>query len=359
MDDHDTTTGAASARNGTGYAPDDTAAEPGPVNHTTAFLAEIARAMHAAAGDERQRIATELSDEATAQVERTQARAAIEIEELRRLADEDIERIHAWAASEMERITAEEARRTEQRRADLENYLQEHETIIATEVDGVHAAVQDYQATLDAYFDELIESTDPADIVARAGSLPAPPDLDEVRAVARASAVARFAALAIEPSADDAGDPEEPSGSAGFVVGDETGAGETAVANDERTDDAAVAAETRWADGASDGTADETDHVDANAVEIDDANDVGAAPVGVMDPDAIGTTAELTGEPVPESNGEPSPEPVAWPSERAHATALVGDSGVGAYSAVRLLRSIAPWTAPSVDEEQPDPSIAR
>src|SRR5688572_12488467 len=128
MDDHDTTVGMASALNGTGHTPGDPAPEPGPVNHTTAFLAEIARAMHAAAGEERQRIAAQLAEEATAQVERTQARAAIEIEELRRLADEDIERIHAWSASEMERITAEEARRTEQRRADLESYLEEHET---------------------------------------------------------------------------------------------------------------------------------------------------------------------------------------------------------------------------------------
>ena len=59
--------------------------------------------------------------------------------------------------------------------------------------EGVDAAVKGYGETLDTFFAELSEVGDPATIVARAEALPAPPDLDQVRATARSSAIAMFA----------------------------------------------------------------------------------------------------------------------------------------------------------------------
>ena len=80
----------------------------------------------------------------------------------------------------------------EDRRSGLEEYLQQHDSIIDTEIDGVNHAVDEYSATLDRYFEELSQSEDPSTIVARAEALPAPPDLDQVRAQARSRAVAAF-----------------------------------------------------------------------------------------------------------------------------------------------------------------------
>ena len=54
-------------------------------------------------------------------------------------------------------------------------------------------AVREYDSTLDRFFEELAQADDPSTIVARAEALPAPPDLDQVRAQARARAVAMFA----------------------------------------------------------------------------------------------------------------------------------------------------------------------
>jgi hypothetical protein len=173
---------------------------------TRTFLGELARAMQAAAQVERTRIAKAVADMGVEQVEVTRARAAAEAEELRRLADADVERIQAWSAVEIDRIRADAERRTAERRSDLEAYLAQHDAIIATEVEGVDAAVRDYDATLARFVGELGEMTDPADIARRAGSLPPVPDLDAVRAAARAEAVARFA----RPSGDAAegGDPD-------------------------------------------------------------------------------------------------------------------------------------------------------
>ena len=222
------------------------------------FLAELAKAMQTAAHQERERITAIVADEANEHRERARTRAAAETEELRRLANEDVERIQAWSVTEIERIRSEAARRTDERRSNLETYLRQHEAIIATEIGGVDTAVQDYSATLERFFDELTSSTDPSEIARRAGNLPPPPDLDDVRAEARAGAVARVA----ESTPDD-----------------------------------------------SDGAGNEGGPTTAGAE--------GNAPVPVMDPAA-------TDRDLPEQSN----------------------------AAVRLLRSIAPWTTPAEPEEQ-------
>jgi hypothetical protein len=160
---------------------------------THGFLVELAKAMHAAADRERERISAVVADEGAAQVERARTRASIEAEELRRFADEDLKRITEWSASEVERIHREAARQAEERRAALDEYIRQHEAIIDTEIQGVDGALAEYCDTLQQFFLELTASTDPAEIARRAGTLPPPPDLDEVRANARSAAVARLA----------------------------------------------------------------------------------------------------------------------------------------------------------------------
>jgi hypothetical protein len=280
------------------------------------FLAELARAMHAAAERERERIDEVVTKEAAEQVEKSRSRAAAETEELRRLAEEDVARIKEWSRTEIERIRRDADRRTDERRRNLEGYLVKHESIIATEIDGVDTAIRGYRAALDRFFDEFTSSTDPADIARRAGSLPAPPDLDEVRATARVNAVSELA-----NAPDDA--------AAGPV-----------------TDERALVGEGGPAPS-------------ANADARDDPPSDAETGLGVMDPDAVGRSdslpdpvAEVDAEAVPTSATAPPPDALyVEPEDPVEATVTESANHTGA--AVRLLRSITPW-ASQADQDEPD-----
>jgi hypothetical protein len=270
------------------------------------FLAQLARAMQAAAELERERIAAVVADHAAEHVEKTQTRAAAETEELRRLAEEDIDRIQTWLADETERIRREADRRTEEHRNDLEALLAQHDSIIATEIDSIGAAVRDYRSTLDQFFDALRGATNPVDIARRAGSLPAPPDLDDVRGAARASAVAKLA--------------EAPQDATDEPVGDGLGRAE----------------------------ADPPSSADADLVG-DEWAEAGAG-LAVMDPEAVGRSGDLLEAPEEvdaEAAAESATAPPADPQVVPVGHAMEGDvaESVGRSGpAVRLLRSIAPWT---------------
>ena len=230
-----------------------------------AFLTELARAMQAAAERERDYIAEFVTKEAAEQVEKSRIRAAAETEELRRLAEEDVALIKDSLKTEIERLRRDADRRMDERRNSLQVYLAKHESIIATEIDGVDAAIRGYRAALDGFFDEFKGSTDPADIARRAGSLPEPPDLDEVRAIARASAIAELA--------------NAPDDSAARPVNDEPGRVEV--------------------------EADPAPSADADA-GVDPVSDPGTGQA-VMDPDADGRLDALPA-PVGEVDAEAAPD---------------------------------------------------
>jgi hypothetical protein len=312
---------------------------------THGFLVELAKAMHAAADQERERMESVVADEGAAHVERARARASIEAEELRRIADEDLDQISDWSAAEIERIHKEAARRAEERRSALDDYIQQHEAIIDTEIQGVDSALAQYRLTLQQFFSELTASTDPAEIARRAGTLPPPPDLDEVRANARAAAVGRLAReSAPDGPADEDHDPSTPDATL------EAAAESTQATDEALTDD----------------------------IEIAESPEDGAPLIGVMDPEA----ARQTGPPdvlMPVHAGaEDASEAAVEDASPDAARADVTEDGqepmpVGAgmltepNSAVRLLRSLAPWTTPSdhierqvvdeADEQDPDKSI--
>jgi hypothetical protein len=289
---------------------------PDPIGLRPGFLSELAIAMRATAERERENIGTRVAEDAAGHVDKVRARAAIETEELRRLAEEDVQHIEEWSASEMERIRGEADQKIGDRRASLDEYLKQHDAIIETEIEGVDTAVRDYNTTLDQFFAELADSDDPSAIVARAETLPAPPDLDQVRAQARASAVAMFAQPeAAAPEAEAVADAVADGGS--DTDGDPPAG--TAIADTESVADATgEAVETETSDKA------ETVVAEAAVAEAAVAETTsGSDPIPVMDPAA---TAESS-----------------WPKEPVAA----GPGADHASAAVRLLRSVAPWTAPT------------
>jgi hypothetical protein len=318
------------------------------------FLAELALAMRATAEKERERIAGRVADDAAAHVEKVRARAAIETDELKRLAEEDVQHIEEWSSSEMERIRGEADRKIEDRRASLEEYLKQHDSIIDTEIDGVNDAVRDYSSTLDRYFEELSQSEDPATIVARAEALPPAPDLDQVRAQARARAVAMLAevdeptpmgdAVAPEPAAVadvmdapsvDTESPQADMSGAAIAPDAMVGAimSEPSSTNDGNAPTEAIAESTTMSEmPAAFAQADVADEPKAEFSEPTNGTEASAepAPIPVMDPLA---TADPSW-PAPDAASEGEPEPVAASVDHTSA-------------AVRLLRSVAPWTAPT------------
>jgi hypothetical protein len=269
------------------------------------FLAELTRAMQAAAERQREEIATVIDDDAAGQVEIARKRGAAEAGELRRAAERDVDGIQAWAAEETERIRREASQRTDKRRKELEAHLTKHESIIDSEVVGVGAAVKDYRSTLDDFFGELQGADNPAELARLAGSLPPPPDLEAVRGVARADAVAKFA-NATDEATDDA-----------------TEDGADSAASESPTEDfEPVAGEAEPVVADADEPSADPDTADEPA-----ADEPG---IGVMDPDAVGRSADLP--------TEPAREAVAVSAQ--HETA-----------AARFLRSIAPWVT---DRDQED-----
>jgi hypothetical protein len=170
-----------------GTTGDQAATGPAPT-----LLAGLAHAMHMALAHERERIDKMVAEDARDHAEKARARAAIEANELRRLADDEVREIEAWAAREIKRIRREAGRRTRERRADMESFLQRHRAIIETEIAGLDSAVADYSASLAHFVENLVATGNPGEIARRADTLPAPPDLDAVRAQARARAVAAY-----------------------------------------------------------------------------------------------------------------------------------------------------------------------
>jgi hypothetical protein len=288
------------------------------------FLAELARAMQAAAVRERDRIAQIVAQDAAEHVEKARTMAAAEAQELSRLADADVARIKEWSKTEIERIRLDADRRTDERRKSLEVYLAKHESIIATEIGGVDVAIRRYRAELDRFFDELTGSTNPADIVRRADSLPTPPDLDEVRATARAGAVEELANV---PDHDADEQPADEHGSGAEAV---SAAPPDAVAGDEASPES-----------------------EATSAEA-------GTGLGVMDPDAVGRSDDLPAAALDEDEAEAAPtSATAPPADALHVEAdegvevTVPESPDHSNVALRLLRSIAPWTT-QADDNMPE-----
>ncbi len=153
------------------------------------FLAEIARAMQAAAAQERERIHAGLGEEESSQIEKVHVRATAEAAALRQGADDDMRLVDSWCEEQIRQIHLEASRRIDDRRRELEQSVTQHGSLIETEVESVHGAVRDYRDSLDAFFARMAQEGDPSAIAGLAGTLPDPPDLDVVRADARSRAM--------------------------------------------------------------------------------------------------------------------------------------------------------------------------
>jgi F0F1-type ATP synthase membrane subunit b/b' len=246
-------------------------APPAPIASATAsgrkpskFLADLTKAMQAAAGAEREETLELFRLEAKSVVETIHARSATEADELRKRADDDVASIREWSKQEIARIREETDRRISARKTDLTDEIDDHAARIEREIERVHALVGEYEGQMEAFFEALLAETDPTRFAALAASMPEPPAFDS-------SAAAPPNAAAAASTPEPATGPEPATESATAVPATPDAAH---TSDDQEAAFAAIEAAARAADDAAD-AAEATTEADAMAGGSDGSTDSG------------------------------------------------------------------------------------
>ena len=159
------------------------------------LLGELARAMHAAATSQSQRLNADLERRRKEQVASIAERASTETENLKADSEADIGAIDAWAKTETEKIKLERLRRIDARREQLAAQLAREDTIKEREIFAIEVAIDAHRNDMELFFGRLERETDPSAIARIASTMPAFPSLGDVAEQARRSAAAEFATI--------------------------------------------------------------------------------------------------------------------------------------------------------------------
>ena len=166
---------------------DEHAESPDPVTPSgaaqrrpTKFLADLTRAMQAAAEQARAATLEQFRGEGTAVIEQIRARSTAGATELRRHADDDVATVKEWSKAEIARIREETERRVGMRREQLEGQLERHAALVEHEVEKVRGRLAAFETEMGQFFDDLAREDDPAVFAARAANLPEPPSFDDL-----------------------------------------------------------------------------------------------------------------------------------------------------------------------------------
>ncbi len=172
------------------------------------FLADLVRAMRAAAEESRAATLDAFRQDAKSFVAGVHARSAAEVEQLRRLADDDITAIKEWSKAEIARIRAETDERISGRKQELELSLEGHAALIEREIHHMQARITAYETKMDAFFGGLEGVEDPGEFAALAAQMPDPPTLEEADATARQEALATLVRETAEAAVPAEAEPE-------------------------------------------------------------------------------------------------------------------------------------------------------
>jgi hypothetical protein len=198
----------AGAPQGDPGAPDHDAVADAPIaadghGRQSRFLADLTRAMHAAAEEGRQSALEQFHADGKRTVEEIQSRSADEAAAIRRGADEDVAGVREWSKAEIARIREETEHRIAERKAYLDRQLEGHAAVVEREIERVQELIVGYDTQMTEFFDALLGEPDPGRFAALAASLPEPPPFtplsDEERHEIEARALAGPAALEEPP----------------------------------------------------------------------------------------------------------------------------------------------------------------
>jgi hypothetical protein len=191
-----------------------------PARRATKFMAELSRAMQAAAETARAELMTRFEAEAKGVVEEVHAGATDEAAGLRRKADDDVAAIREWSKAEVARIREETDARIAARKAGLETEMEQHASTVEARIERVSAVVAAFEAQMAAFFERLNAEEDPTRIATMAEAMPEPPSLADVAASMAVAAAPQLAlvepiAEAPDPGSDEAPD-QDPTAAAEF-----------------------------------------------------------------------------------------------------------------------------------------------
>jgi hypothetical protein len=144
----------------------------------TKFMADLSKAMQAAAESAREETLARLQGEAKAHVEDVHVRSASEAADLRRRADDDVAAIREWSKAEIARIRDETETRITSRKGRLEAEIEEHAATIERRIHVVQQRVAAFEQEMTDFFTLLLAEEDPSRIASMAENLPEPPPFD-------------------------------------------------------------------------------------------------------------------------------------------------------------------------------------
>jgi hypothetical protein len=143
------------------------------------FMADLTKAMQAAAEAARADSLERFSAEAKAHIEGIHASTADESTELRKRADDDIAAIREWSKQEIARIREETDERVTHRKEVLEREIEAHAAEIESRIERVQTRVASFESEMAAFFERLLGEDDPTRFAAMAETLPEPPPFDD------------------------------------------------------------------------------------------------------------------------------------------------------------------------------------
>ena len=157
-------------------------ADSPPARRATKFMAELSRAMQAAAESARSETLARFEVEAKGVVEEIHANATSEAADLRRTADDDVAAVREWSKAEIARIREETEARIAARKSGLDGEMEEHAATVEARTERVAAVVADFEAQMSTFFERLNAEEDPTRIATMAETMPDPPSLADVAA---------------------------------------------------------------------------------------------------------------------------------------------------------------------------------
>ena len=203
-----------------------TASAPAALRASNRFIADLTKAMQAAAESARSETLTQLQADAKVFIEELHGRSAGQTSELRKRADDDVAAVRDWSKAEVARVREKTEQRIATRKSELEHHLELHAGAIEREIERIHAQIGRFESDMERFFERLRAEQDPGRIAALAANLPEPPPFDmpavDLDAIVDGSdwsapAVATAAAVPVA-DAGDVGTPAEPVGLADLGV---------------------------------------------------------------------------------------------------------------------------------------------
>jgi len=228
------------------------------------FLADLTKAMQAAAEEARGRALSQLQTDAKTHVESIHGRSATESADLRRAADDDVAAIREWSKTEIARIREETEQKITARKSGLETEIEHHAAVIEREIEAVQGMVTSFEGQMATFFERLLAEEDPSRFAAMAENLPEPPTFEDLSALV---------STPVEPArkADEVA-AEATEAAEGVVVGDAAepvDAGEAVEATAEGVEATAEATEGTAETASENGDAETTDGDQMGDAEMD------------------------------------------------------------------------------------------